>query len=473
MPLLLYNTLTRRLEEFSPLHAGEVRLYTCGPTVYNRVHIGNLRTFVWEDVMCRAFRYLGYETTQVMNLTDIDDKTIKGCVAEGLSLREFTAKHIATFFQDMETLGVTGENRADVYPRATDHIEEMVAIVRKLGERGHTYESDGSIWFRIASFADYGKLSGIDLSNVKRGKRVADDEYDKEDVRDFAVWKAWKEGEPESATWATELGKGRPGWHLECSAMSMKYLGETLDVHTGAVDNIFPHHENEIAQSEGATGKTFVRNWLHAEHLIVDGEKMAKSKGNFYTLPDLLAKGHTPRAIRYLLISNPYRQKLNFTMDGLLGVASALEKLDSLDRRLGEASKNGTGGEPTSFVERVETARKEFKIALEGDLNTAEALSAVFELVRDTNIDLEGRKLSAEDARVTRSFLREADKVLGVLPPVEEGSLDAEIQARIDARQAARKRRDFKAADAIRDELLAQGIVLEDTPHGVRWKRKG
>ena len=288
MPLRLFNTLTRSLEEFRPLVPGRVGLYTCGPTVYDRVHIGNLRTFVWEDVMCRVLRALGYEVTQVMNLTDIDDKTIRGAVAAGLPLREFTDRHVATFFEDLNALGVVP---AAIYPRATEHIPEMVEIVKKLAARGHTYESEGSIWFRIATFPDYGKLSKIDLTAVKRGARVADDEYEKEDVRDFAVWKAAKEGEPESATWTTELGRGRPGWHLECSAMSMKYLGETLDIHTGAVDNIFPHHENEIAQSEGATGKPFVRYWLHAEHLIVDGEKMAKSKGNFFTLPGARREG--------------------------------------------------------------------------------------------------------------------------------------------------------------------------------------
>ncbi|HMA29047.1 MAG TPA: class I tRNA ligase family protein, partial [Thermoanaerobaculia bacterium] len=268
MTLRLYNTLTRSVEEFRPIRPGKVGLYTCGPTVYNRVHIGNLRTFVWEDVMCRVFRALGFETTQIMNLTDIDDKTIRGAVAEGLSLGDFTRKHIETFHRDIDTLGVVP---AALYPRATDHVPEMVALVKKLADRGHTYESDGSVWFRIATFPAYGRLSKIDLSAVKRGARVAEDEYEKEDARDFALWKAAKAGEPESAIWTTELGRGRPGWHLECSAMSMKYLGETLDIHTGAVDNIFPHHENEIAQSEGATGKTFVDYWLHAEHLLVDG----------------------------------------------------------------------------------------------------------------------------------------------------------------------------------------------------------
>ncbi|MBL8113961.1 MAG: cysteine--tRNA ligase [Acidobacteria bacterium] len=467
--MTLYNTESRSLEVFSPVHPGEVRLYTCGPTVYNRVHIGNLRTFTWEDLLCRVFRYFGYRTTQVMNLTDIDDKTIKGCVAEGITLGEFTAKHIATFFEDLATLGVTP---ADVYPKATDHVPEMVAIVKKLEEHGHTYVSDGSIWFRIASFPAYGKLSKVDLSTMQRGARVADDEYEKEDVRDFAVWKAAKPGEPESATWDTELGYGRPGWHLECTAMAMKYLGETLDIHTGAVDNIFPHHENEIAQSEGATGKPFVKYWLHAEHLVVDGEKMSKSKGNFYTLPDLVVgRGLSPRAIRFLFLSVPYRQKLNFTFESLAGAASSVDRLASLVQRLTERAGDANAAPEAAFEGRIAAARSAFAAGLADDLNTAAALGALFGFVREVNVDLEGGKLSPGDARAARDFLREADSVFGVLPP-EPASLDAEVEARIAERQAARKRRDFAASDRIRDELLAQGIVLEDTPQGVRWKKK-
>ncbi|MGA7990431.1 MAG: cysteine--tRNA ligase [Thermoanaerobaculia bacterium] len=494
MPLRLHNTLTRSLEEFRPLVPGKVGLYTCGPTVYDRAHIGNLRTFVWEDVLCRVLRSLGYEVTQVMNLTDIDDKTIRGAVAAGLELREFTDRHVATFFEDLKALGVVP---AAVYPRATDHIPEMVEIVKKLSARGHTYESDGSVWFRIATFPGYGKLSKIDLSAVKRGARVADDEYEKEDVRDFAVWKAAKEGEPESATWTTELGRGRPGWHLECSAMSMKYLGETLDIHTGAVDNIFPHHENEIAQSEGATGKPFVRYWLHAEHLIVDGEKMSKSKGNFFTLPALVEKGHSPRAIRYLFQSVPYRQKLNFTFDALRGAASALERLDSLDLRLWEREReekiplkvNSEAEE--GFARRVAGARGAVFEALEDDLNTAGALGSLFSFVKSTNVDLEAGHLSPADTAAARGLLHDvAGKIFGVMDetagrgtlsspsqksPGLSGPPDSDepwILDRLEARKAARKARDFKAADALRDELLAKGIVLEDTPQGVRWKRK-
>jgi cysteinyl-tRNA synthetase len=350
----------------------------------------------------------------------------------------------------------------------------MVEIVKKLTERGHTYESDGSIWFRISSFPAYGKLSRVDLSSMKRGARVADDEYEKEDVRDFAVWKGAKEGEPESALWETELGKGRPGWHLECTAMSMKYLGETLDIHTGAVDNVFPHHENEIAQSEGATGKTFVRTWLHAEHLIVDGEKMAKSKGNFYTLPDVLARGFSPRAIRYLLLSVPYRQKLNFTFDALHGAASAVERLESLDARLGErAGDAGADGASEAFSSRLAEAKAAARAAWEDDLNSAAALGALFGFVKEANTALESGQLGPADAAAARGLLRGADAILGVLPETAEASLEAEVEAKIAARQDARKRRDFAASDAIRDELASRGILLEDTPQGVRWRRKG
>lgn len=471
MSLRLFDTAARSLVDFQPLVPGRIGLYTCGPTVYNRVHIGNLRTFVWEDVMCRAFRSLGFAVTQVMNLTDIDDKTIRGAVAEGLPLREFTDRHIATFFEDLKTLAVVP---AAVYPRATDHVPEMVEIVKKLTERGHTYESDGTIWFRIASFPAYGRLSRVDPSSMKRGARVADDEYEKEDVRDFAVWKGAKEGEPESALWDTELGKGRPGWHLECSAMSMRYLGETLDIHTGAVDNIFPHHENEVAQSEGATGKPFVRTWLHAEHLIVDGEKMAKSKGNFYTLPDVLSRGYSPRAIRYLLLSVPYRQKLNFTFDALHGAVSAVERLESLDARLGErAGAAGADGASGALLERLAEARAGVRAAWEDDLNSAAALGALFGFVKEANTALEAGQLAPADAAAARAFLRATDGVLGVLPASEDAALEAEVEARIAARTEARRRKDWKASDAIRDELAARGIVLEDTPQGVRWRRKG
>ncbi len=469
--LTLFNSLTRTLEAFAPLDGKTARIYTCGPTVYNRVHIGNLRTFVWEDVLCRTLRFLGCPVVQVMNLTDIDDKTIRGAVAEGVTLSEFTAKHAASFFEDLKTLNVIP---ATHYPRATGHIPEMVDLVKRLTARGHTYESDGSIWFRISSFESYGRLARIDPSAAVRGARVADDEYEKEDLRDFALWKSWKEGEPESATWTTELGKGRPGWHIECSAMSMKYLGESFDIHTGAVDNIFPHHENEIAQSEAATGVPFVRFWLHAEHLLVDGEKMAKSKGNFYTLPDLLARGFSPRAIRYLFLSVPYRQKLNFTLDSLGGAEAAVARLLSLETRLRERAAGSSAQDPEpALTSRLEVFQKDFRSGLEDDINTAAALGAVFTLAKEINPALETGQVSPAGAAATLEALHAADAVLGVLPAAEAaGMLESEILEKIEARQDARKRRDFAAADAVRKELAERGILLEDTPQGVRWRRK-
>ena len=342
MTLQAFNTLGRRVEALQPIEPGHVRLYTCGPTVYNVAHIGNLRTFLWEDVLARHLRSTGLRVTQVMNLTDVDDKTIKGATEAGLSLTEFTGKYADLFFRDIDRLGL---QRAERYPRATEHIPEMLEITAKLLERGHAYESEGSVYFRISTFPAYGRLSGIDLSQARRSDRVADDEYEKEDIKDFVLWKAAKPGEP---TWDSPWGPGRPGWHVECSAMSMKYFGPHFDIHTGAVDNIFPHHENEIAQSEAATGEKFVDLWMHAEHLIVDGEKMAKSKGNFYTLDDVLARKNDPVAVRYLLLSVPYRKKLNFTWEALTGAASAVERIRSAVARIDEAAAAG-GAKPGAF----------------------------------------------------------------------------------------------------------------------------
>jgi cysteinyl-tRNA synthetase len=461
----LYNTLGRRIVELSPLEPGHVRLYTCGPTVYNVVHIGNLRTFVFEDVLRRHLRAKGLRVTQIMNLTDVDDKTIRGATQAGVSLDSFTAQYIEAFFRDITTLNL---EKAEHYPRATEHISEMIALIERLRERGHTYESEGSVYFRIASFPGYGKLSQIDLTQTRRGERVADDEYEKEDVKDFVLWKAGKPGEP---TWPSPFGPGRPGWHIECSAMSMKYLGEHFDIHTGAVDNIFPHHENEIAQSEGATRNPFVELWLHAEHLIVDGEKMAKSKGNFYTLGDILARRNDPAAVRYLLLSVPYRKKLNFTWEGLAGAAAAVERLRSALVRIGEVAasgKPGPGGFPIG--ERAARLREEFAAALEDDLNTSGAQGALFTFLREVNGAIDEGVLDSVGAREAQASLIEADRVLGVLPSRPD-ALSEEIEAQIQARNAARKRRDFAEADRIRENLAGRGIVLEDGPTGTRWKR--
>jgi cysteinyl-tRNA synthetase len=468
-PVRFHNTLGRRLEPLEPLETGVVRLYTCGPTVYNHVHIGNLRTFLFEDLLKRALQHLGYRVVHVMNLTDVDDKTILGAGEAGVSLDEFTEPFIESFFHDLETLGV---EPADEYPRATRHLDEMQAMIGKLLGRGHAYVADGSVWFRISTDPDYGKLSGVRLDESRPGERVAHDEYEKEDVRDFVLWKGAKPDEP---SWDSPWGPGRPGWHIECSAMSARYLGETFDIHCGGVDNMFPHHENEIAQSESATGLPFVRTWLHAEHLIVDGQKMSKSLGNQFTLPDLLERGLSPRAIRYALISVHYRQKLNFTFEGVAAAVSALGRVDEMRFRLGHATEDETAG---GLAVRVEEFLDRFAAGLADDLNISAALAAIFELVRDVNVAIESGALAVGDRERIETALRQADSVLGVLywPEADEeagssGSDVAGIEAAIEERDAARARRDFAESDRIRDELAGRGIVLEDTPQGTRWKR--
>ena len=465
MALAFYDTLRRELVTFEPLEPGHVRMYTCGPTVHDYAHIGNLRTFLFEDMLRRVLQARDYRVTQVMNLTDVDDKIIAKAQAAGESIAEYTRRYTEAFFEDLATLRV---ERAEHYPTATGHIPEMVALIRRLEGAGHTYRTeDGSIWFRIASFPEYGKLSRIDLSGMRDGARVESDEYDKEDPKDFALWKAARPGEE---AWDTELGRGRPGWHIECSAMSMAYLGETFDIHTGGVDNIFPHHENEIAQAEAATGRPFARLWLHAEHLIVDGQKMAKSLGNFFTLRDLIERGYSPRAIRYLLLSVHYRQQLNFTFAGLDQAAASIERLGDFARRLEELP--GDGEPDPALTERSARARREFEAALDDDLNTSRALGVVFEWVRDVNRALDEGRGSGADRPVLERVLAAFDAVYAVLTP-DPGELrvDAGVEALIAEREAARRERDWARADALRDRLAALGIVLEDTPAGPRWKR--
>ena len=465
-----YDTAARRLLPLETIEAGKVGVYSCGPTVYNHVHIGNLRTFLFEDVLRRALRYLGYDVHQVMNLTDVDDKIIRSASEAGVGIDEFTAPFIESFFRDLDTLHV---ERVEHYPKATEHVTEMIRLVERLEERGYAYRSDGSVFFRIAEDADYGKLSRVDPSQARRGERVAADEYDKEDVRDFVLWKGAKEGEP---SWESPWGPGRPGWHIECSAMSMEYLGESFDLHTGGVDNIFPHHENEIAQSESATGEPFVRYWLHAEHLIVDGEKMSKSAGNQYTLPQLLERGVDPRALRYLFLSVHYRQKLNFTFESLDAAGRALARIDEMRFRVEHAAEAGAESRVAAPAERL---AEEFAAALADDLNVSKALAALFGFVREVNVAVEARLGEGDRERVLVA-LAEVDRVLGVLDPVEwsgaaagEGDgEDAEIGALVERREAARQARDWGEADRLRDELAERGVVVEDTPQGPRWKRR-
>ena len=464
MGIRFHNTLTRQEDEFIPLHPGEVRLYTCGPTVYDYAHIGNFRTYLWEDLLRRFLKFRGYRVTQAMNLTDVDDKTIANARAAGVSLEDYTRRYIDAFFEDIGALGI---EKAEHYPRATAFIPDMARLVRKLMERGHVYESRGSLYFKIATYPEYGRLSRLDTTAGAGQARIDSDEYEKDNPRDFAVWKAPKDGEP---VWQTEIGPGRPGWHIECSAMSMKLLGETFDIHTGGVDNIFPHHENEIAQSEAATGKPFVRYWMHAAHLVVDGEKMSKSRGNFFTLRDLAARGYDMRAVRYHLISVHYRKPLNFTFDGLAQSQAALARLDDLALRLGQferAQTSGAGDLAAKARERLQGMLED----LDHDLNTAGALGHLFELVRETHTALDSGRFGAGDLEAVRHVLLAFERIFGIEPGQRAG-LEAEIEDLIRRRADARSQRNFGEADRIRDDLLSRGIVLEDTPQGVRWKRK-
>jgi cysteinyl-tRNA synthetase len=462
----LFNTLTRQKEPFKPLEPGKVGMYTCGPTVYDYAHIGNFRAFVFEDLLKRWLQHRGYSVTHVMNLTDMDDKTIKGSQKQAKPLREYTDFYAAAFFEDIKTLNI---QPATVYPRATEHVPEMVKLIKTLLEKGFAYcAEDGSVYFAVSKFPQYGKLSHLCVNELKAGARVSQDEYAKEEAQDFALWKAWTPQDGD-VFWETELGKGRPGWHIECSAMSTKYLGETFDIHCGGVDNMFPHHENEIAQSEAATGKTFVNYWMHNEHLLVEGKKMAKRLGNFYTLRDLLAKGLDPLAIRFLLLSTHYRQQFNFTFEALDAAKKAIERLGNLQRRLREANGKGASKELQQLVEKVQTC---FGGAMDDDLNVSVALASLFDFVRDINNLLDTNALSKTEAANVNGFIAEFDKVLGVIPQPKEETLPPEAEALIKKREDARKAKDWKTADAARAELRAMGIVIEDTAQGVRWKRE-
>ena len=464
MSLRFFNTMTRKLEEFNPIEPGRVRMYTCGPTVYAPAHIGNYRAYTFEDILRRYLIYKGFEVTQVMNLTDIDDKTIRDSNAAGITLEEHTKKYKDMFFRDIDRLNI---QRAEHYPAATEHIEIMAEMVQKLLDRGHAYRSGDSIYFKISTFPKYGNLSHMHLEKLKAGARVDSDEYEKETASDFALWKGWTETDG-AVYWDTPLGRGRPGWHIECSAMSMKYLGEYFDIHTGGVDNIFPHHENEIAQSEGTTGKKFVNYWLHNAHLIVEGQKMAKSEGNYFTVQDLVEEGHNPLAIRYVLMSTHYRQQLNFTMDGLEAAKAAITRLKDFRSNVEGAKESKDNPDVNSAIER---AVQGFEAGLDDDLNISPSLAAVFDFVRDINAVAAEKGLSSKDKNSVLQTLRGFDMVLGVVFTAEEG-VDQEIEDLIAKRTEAKVRRDFATADKIRSDLLERGIILEDTPSGTKWKRK-
>jgi cysteinyl-tRNA synthetase len=444
-----------------------VKLYTCGPTVYDYAHIGNFRAFLFEDLLKRWLVYRGFKVTHIMNLTDIDDKTIKGSQKQGIPLRQFTDFYAKAFFEDIKALNI---EPADVYPRATDHIPEMITIIKTLMTKGIAYKGeDGSIYFSVCKFPDYGKLSHIKVDELKAGARVSQDEYAKEEAQDFALWKAWCP-EDGDVFWETELGKGRPGWHIECSAMSMKYLGETFDIHCGGVDNMFPHHENEIAQSEAATGKKFVNYWMHNEHLQVEGKKMSKRFGNFYTLRDLLAKGYDPISIRYLLMSTHYRQQFNFTFEGLEASKAAVERLRNFVRRLHEVEGTTATGKVATLTAKLEAC---FGGSMDDDLNIGIALSSLFDFVRDMNSLLDANLVSKAEAAEVGGVMMRIDSVLGVIGRVEvEEALPTDIDALVQKREAARKSKNWKEADAIRAQLKAIGIVLEDTAQGIRWHKE-
>jgi len=465
--LRFFNTLSRQIEEFHPLEDNRVRMYICGPTVWNFAHIGNFRTFIFGDILRRYLKYKGYDLTHVFNLTDVDDRIINEAAKQNISIDEFTAPYIQYFWEDFDALGM---ERPEVIPRATHHIPEMIDIIAKLLENGHAYESEGSIYYRITAFPDYGKLSKINFSgNIAGGSdRIDTDKYDKEDARDFALWKLV--GEDEQPGWDAPFGRGRPGWHIECSAMSMKYLGETFDLHGGGMDLQFPHHENEIAQSEGATGQLFAKYWIHSEFLKIDDVTMSKSKGNFFTFRDLNEQGYSPLAIRYLLLSVPYRKQLNFTFEGLQGAESTVERLRNFRRLVRDAKTAGSSERQTSGL--IQNAIADFEEAMDEDFNTAAALAAIHDLVREINTILAADGLKSDDRTAVLDALEKFDSVLGIFGPEEDQMLDADIEALIAERQAARHDRNFTRSDEIRDLLADKGIILEDTKDGVRWKRK-
>lgn len=483
MSITFYNSLSRQIEPFEPLEPGKVRIYSCGPTVYDYPHIGNWRANVFSDLLRRYIEYRGFEVFHVMNITDVDDKTINGAREAGVSLKNYTAPFIEAFFEDLDMLRI---QRAHVYPRATRHIDQMLELVESLQEKGLTYESKGSIYYAVDKFSGYGKLSQIDLKGLRPGARVDSDEYDKEEARDFVLWKARKP-EDGDVFWPSPFGEGRPGWHLECSAMSMQYLGNPFDIHTGGIDLLFPHHENEIAQTEGATGQVPARFWLHNEYLLADGRKMSKSLGNFYTLRDLVSKGADPIAVRYLLMATHYRQQLNFKMEGLESAEAGIVRLNEAsmlwrerssrservgdDSSLGEKIKGYEEAKKGEAQEVAERAQEAFTAAMDADLNISEGLAAVFELVRQGNTLLE-QGVGAEGASVLLETLNGMDSVLGLLKVEDEDvPLPAELQAMIEAREEARRQKDWEKADQIRDQLREAGIILEDTPDGPRWKR--
>jgi len=467
----VYNSLTRRVEELKPLEGNEIRLYTCGPTVYNFAHIGNFRAYAFEDILRRVVQFNGMKIRQVMNLTDVDDKTIRGANAAGIALTDYTKTYKDAFFADLKKLNI---QPAEVYPAATDHIPEMIALVQKLMDKGVAYQSeDGSVYFKVREFPGYGKLAHIDFDNQRTGLRCAADEYDKENVGDFALWKAWEESDG-PVGWDSPWGRGRPGWHIECSAMSMKYLGETFDLHTGGIDNLFPHHENEIAQAEAATGKEFVRTWMHCAHLRVNGEKMSKSAGNFFTLRDLLEKGYTGREIRYVLINAHYRTGLNFAFSALEDARKALDKIDRCVEGIsGSRVEHVESAGQIVVPEWAEKCLAEFTEAVNDDLNLPRAFAAVFDLVRQTNGAV--ATMTKEVSSAVLGVFKRMDEVLGVIffeNEKKQEEIPAEVKQLLNARAEARKSKNWAESDRLRDEIAALGWTVKDSRDGQSLEKK-
>ncbi len=461
MALKLFNTLTRKKEVFKPIKKGQVGFYSCGPTVYDYAHIGNLRAFMCTDILKRYLEYKGYKVKHIMNLTDVDDKTINGSREQKISLKQYTEKYTKAFFEDLEKLNI---EKAQIFPKATEHIKQMVSLIKKLIKKKYAYKGDDNCYYYdISKFKNYGKLAKLDLKGLKAGARICQDAYEKEQANDFALWKAWDKADGD-VFWETEIGKGRPGWHIECSAMSMEYLGSTFDIHTGGVDLIFPHHTNEIAQSEAATGKQFVKYWIHNEHILVDGKKMSKSLGNFYTLRDLLKKGYEPRAIRFLLLSAQYKQKLNFSFKGLESAKNTLQRLDDFILNL----KNTKGNKDNKKVDKsIKKVKDEFEKAMDDDLEISNALAAIFNFIKQIN----KLNISKKDAKKIEKTMFELDKVLGVIKTKEE-KIPKEIMDLIKEREKARKEKDYKRADKIREKIKEKGYLVEDTKEGPKIKKK-
>lgn len=467
--MYLYNSLTREKELFKPINDREVKIYACGPTIYHYVHIGNLRTFTFEDLLCRTLRYFDYNVTQVMNLTDVDDKTIKGAIRENVPLNTFTKKYKDAFFEDLNTLNIVP---AAQYPAATDYIPEMIQMIEKLIEKGMAYVGgDKSVYYQIEKFKNYGCLSHFKMDELQCGasERVDSDEYEKEHVADFVLWKAYDPERDGSIYWESPFGKGRPGWHLECSAMAMSILGETIDIHMGGVDNMFPHHENEIAQSEACSGKQFVNLWMHAEHLIVDGKKMSKSLGNFFTLRDLLDKGYSGIEVRYMLLHTHYKTQLNFTLAGLEAVRGSLQRLQDFIYRLKNIQDGTSGGEINALLEKAE---KEFAHGLSDDLNISYSLASLFDLVREVNGLIDQKKMDQKDAEATLKLLEKFNQVLGLLNfQAENVSIPQEVQSLFEQRLEARQAKNWAHADTLRQQILDNGYIIEDSPQGARLKK--